>query len=618
MSVPTKAGVGARENAVSDGQTPIQSQIIANAAAGVYLVRVADGVIVFCNPKFEQMFGYGPAELVGQPVSVINDPNAADPHAVARAIMDELGRSGLWEGEVQNIRKDGTRFWTTASVSTFDHAEYGPVWVTVQHDIDQRKRDELELRRIYDMPRALILVAQPDALIVRVSAGALGVLGYQPEEMVGRPFYEFIHPDDVQGSEAEAAMLQGGGETFYFENRYRHKEGHYVTLAWAVSIDKETGLAHGLAQDTSERKASEEAVRLANAELDARVKDRTAELEASEEKHRAIIENLNDLIIILDEKGINLWNSPAVRQFGMKPEDAIGISAIEFAHVDDRERLQESLDYVLAHPGEVVTLESLRAETPQGVRYLNDTLTYLPDTPGIEGIVVVVHDNTANVEAQQKIEASLAEKEVLLKEIHHRVKNNLQVISGLLQLQEMEYDDDAIRGPLLESKNRVQSMALLHEQLYQSDDLGHIDLLEYVDTLVRHLSETFGGADKDVSVRTNVADLELGIDQAIPVGLILTELLSNAHKYAYPDGAGEVRLTIGRDGSQVRIVLEDDGAGLPEGFEVGEAKSLGLRLVRNLVKQLGGLLSIESAPGLAYTIAFPLVEETSFPSHVRT
>jgi two-component sensor histidine kinase len=211
------------------------------------------------------------------------------------------------------------------------------------------------------------------------------------------------------------------------------------------------------------------------------------------------------------------------------------------------------------------------------------------------------------IRAEEHIKASLAEKEVLLKEIHHRVKNNLQVISSLLYLQSKHSQDEATLEMFLESQQRVRSMALVHERLYQTENLARVDCAEYVRDLASYLRHSYGMASGPVNLEVDVADVSLAIDTAVPFGLIVNELTSNALKHAFPHGQGGkilIQLTECEDG-QCNLVIRDNGTGLPKGFDLRDTKSLGLQLVKTLTKQLGGTIDLDRGSGTAFRITFP-------------
>ena len=209
--------------------------------------------------------------------------------------------------------------------------------------------------------------------------------------------------------------------------------------------------------------------------------------------------------------------------------------------------------------------------------------------------------------AEEQLKTSLAEKEVLLKEVHHRVKNNLQVISSLLHLQSKQIKDPETLGMFLESQHRVRSMALVHERLYQSEDLSGVNAAEYFRDLASYLHRSYAATSSQVSLRVDVAPVSLGIDVAIPCGLIISELISNALKHAFPDGQqGQilVYLRVGQDG-QCTLVVSDDGIGLPEDLDLEQAESLGLHLVNRLVAQLEGSIDLYRKGGTTHRITFP-------------
>ena len=222
-------------------------------------------------------------------------------------------------------------------------------------------------------------------------------------------------------------------------------------------------------------------------------------------------------------------------------------------------------------------------------------------------MLLAIDDVTEQTRADEHIKASLMEKEVLLREIHHRVKNNLQVIESLLALQFGNLEDPAIRTLMEDSQRRIGAMALVHEQLYTSPDLARIDLGSYVKTLTEQLSHA--------SVRSGLVGIHLQADEvlltpdaAIPCGLILTELIANALKYAFLAGQpGEVHVEVGApNGQEVTMVVRDTGVGFPEALDFRHTASLGLQLVCLLTEQLQGTITLERRPGTTFTLTFPI------------
>jgi two-component sensor histidine kinase len=208
--------------------------------------------------------------------------------------------------------------------------------------------------------------------------------------------------------------------------------------------------------------------------------------------------------------------------------------------------------------------------------------------------------------AEEQIKASLGEKEVLLKEIHHRVKNNLQVVSSMLQLQSKNIKDKETVEMFQESRNRVRSMALVHERLYQSKDLARVDFAKYIRSLASYLCRSYGVNTNVIQLKTNLHDVFLGVDTAIPCGLILNELVSNSLKHAFPEGReGEIRIELRLDGNdKFTLMVSDNGVGLLEDLDFRNTESLGLQLVNTLVNQLEGTIELDRRGGTTFKITF--------------
>jgi two-component sensor histidine kinase len=218
----------------------------------------------------------------------------------------------------------------------------------------------------------------------------------------------------------------------------------------------------------------------------------------------------------------------------------------------------------------------------------------------------LVTENRQRSTAEEQLRTSLHEKEVLLREIHHRVKNNLQIIVSLLYLQANKTDDPGFSEALMESQTRVRSMALIHEKLYQSDNLSSIDFEGYLKNLVANLMVSYGVDRSRVKVTIAVDSLPMTINTAIPLGLIMNELVSNTLKYAFPQGnSGEVSIRGSMEGDTIHICVRDNGRGIPESFDWKHADSLGLSLVQMLIRQLKGTIELSRNAGTEFTISVP-------------
>ena len=212
------------------------------------------------------------------------------------------------------------------------------------------------------------------------------------------------------------------------------------------------------------------------------------------------------------------------------------------------------------------------------------------------------------IRSEEAIRSSLREKETLLKEIHHRVKNNLQVIASLLRLQARHLKDSQARAMFEESQNRVHSISLVHEKLYRAGDLARIDFYDYLLTLTKGLSDGWKGTGIPVNVVVEAAGVQLGVDTAIPCGLIVTELVTNALKHAFPNAApGSIRVAaVVEPEGWLKLTVQDNGVGVPENLDFHRAGSLGLELVGSLVRQLGAKIEIGREGGTSFRIHFRL------------
>jgi len=334
------------------------------------------------------------------------------------------------------------------------------------------------------------------------------------------------------------------------------------------------------------------------------------QLAIAEARYRALVEQIPAVTFMASLAGglSDVYVSPQIEGLlGFSQEEWMSDPVLWFRqlHPDDRELWNGEFARGCATGGPFRAECRFLTKDDQVV-WVHGEARLIPDEFGQPVLLQgVAFDITESKRAEEIVKHSLREKELLLKEIHHRVKNNLQITSSLLRLQAGKIADASVRQLLRESQDRIRSMALVHDMLYRSQDLARVDFPEYVRTLVVQLFRSYNASGR---IR-NVVELEgivFGVDLAVPCGLIINELVANALKHAFPgERRGEVRVRMTAAQDRYRLSVHDDGVGLPAGLDFLHTETLGLQLVRMLTEQIGGQFRLDPSTGAGFVVEFP-------------
>jgi|GEM_PF-593285 len=470
--------------------------------------------------------------------------------------------------------------------------------------------NEEKFRLVFEKANdAIFLVAfSPDGLpekIIEVNETACSMMKYTRDEFLRLSIREIDTPEtweEILGNHKK--MMETGHATF--EGVHIAKDGEKIPVEISAHTINLRGqdliLAH--ARDITERKRMEDA------------------LKQSERQLIDILNHLPDATMAINLEGkVIVWNMAIEEMTGIEKENILGKGNYEHSLPFYGKRRPLLLDLILKED------KDIEKEYPSIIRkdhrliseifipilyggkgaYLGFIASPLFNAEGnVIGAIESIRDITENKQLEEMNKKSITEKEVLLKEIHHRVKNNMQVISSLLFMQERLVKDDKTREILRDSQNRIKSMALVHEKLYQSVDLVRIDYAEYLQKISRHLFESYHIDSTIIRLQISSETVFLDIDKAVPCSLILNELISNSLKHAFPQGRkGIITIDLQIKAGTYILKYSDDGIGIPDGITVDETKSLGMHLINGLVKQLNGSIMLNSKTGMKYTITFP-------------
>jgi len=467
------------------------------------------------------------------------------------------------------------------------------------------RESEEKFRNLFNNAVEGVYQTTSDGRLITVNMAFARMLGYEsPEEMM-RTVTDIAHqlyadPDDrkmVVRILRETGFLKG------LEFQMRKKDGSVIWVSANARLNKSPDGGsnfEGFITDITRRKEAEERLR------------------ENEAKYRAIIETNQEWIWRMDNKGIHTYSNPAIEQIlGYSVEDIVGKDATAYMNPEDRRKIGEMLPGWIENKTGWGNLIVRWVHKDGSMRWLESDAVPLLDARGeLIGFQGSDRDITERMQAEEALRSSLREKEVLLREIHHRVKNNMQVISSLFSLQSGHTTNEECRGILKEAQTRIRSMSLVHEKLYRSPDLSKIDLTGYIQTLAAHLLQVYLIRPEKVRMETEFEDVSVDINSAVPCGLILNELISNALKHAFPAGRKgviKIRLRRGPEG-RVELRVADDGVGLPAGLDLRKAKTFGLQIVNLLVDQLEGAIDVDRTNGTAVTLTFQELTYAPRPS----
>ncbi|MGE0865637.1 MAG: PAS domain-containing protein [Vicinamibacterales bacterium] len=518
-------------------------------------------------------------------------------YLVARKDVAEF-RSGLWE-----------RFWVVSAFATivlmFAGAGLGMVWR------DQRARfyrseaalakqllqSEERYRRYVESATDSVFELNPAGLITFVSPNWPDLMGEPASEALGKPLERYVHPDDVaRGRAYLAKTLEGQGPAEGIEYRTLQRDGtvrwHSVRGAALRDPDGHVFGGMGIARDITERV---DAVRKA-----AEIKERL------ELATRAAGIGIWDWDVVTNAI---IWDEKMYQLYGLT------VNSVEIdydrwlagVHPDDRLRVDGDVREAL--PGTASYASEFRAVWPDGtVRKIAAVGRVTIDGGGQPvRMLGVNYDVTDRWVAEERLRSLLLEKEALLREVHHRVKNNLQVITSLLRLEAERAGQSTTVHVLREMQDRIHAMASLHESLYRSNELERVNLADYLRRLAMQLFNSSSVEPGTIELGFDLDAVYVEIHEAIPCGLLVNELVSNSLKHGFPDsrtGAILIELHLIDGGPALRLTVKDNGVGLPADVDARRAGSLGLQLVADLARQLHGVLETAPGPGAAFCLAF--------------
>jgi len=454
---------------------------------------------------------------------------------------------------------------------------------------DALRESEKKFRSVFDLSNIGKSLTRP-AGDVFPNQSLCRMLGYSEEGLKAKKWQDLTPPEDVETvANYLKPIYAGETDTARFEKRYVRKDGSifWGDVSVATRRDHAGKLLHFITAvvDIDQRKKAEEALRQTQA------------------RQQAILASVPDIIMEVDERKVYTWaNAAGLEFFG---SDVVGREAADY--FEGEQDTYETVKPLFNGHEEIIYVESRQRRRDGKKRLLAWWCRVLKGADGrVLGAISTARDITEHQEAEEKIRQSLKEREVMLREIHHRVKNNIQIVSSLLRLQSRRLDDARARDALAESQNRIRSMALIHEKLYQTGDFARIHLGDYFESMSSHLLAVYREHAAGVRIQVEAQDFRIDINRAVPLGLIFNELVTNALKHAFPGGRdGKILARLSRmEDEKYELKIKDTGIGFPDPGRLQNGNSLGLEIVRDLVQQIDGTLEIHNDGGAEITIRF--------------
>jgi len=618
--------------------------------------RVADGLILYANQELIKTFQFSQIDLINRKHLLDLYHNLAVLKTLSKALKQN---DYIRNYELELKRADGTSFWAIASLQYLNFNNESAI-LTVFHDISKRKVFETKLqekneflRLIFDNIPLMIALINPNGKLQWVNQEWENVLGWKFQDFQNADVLEVLYPN-AEYRQHVINFIQSA-QRKWGDFRIRVRDGHLLDTSW-TNVKLPNGQIIGIGQDITERKQTELAI-IAQAEREQLMRTVAQRIRQSlnlQDILNATVEEVRDLLKV-ERVVVYQFNSEMIGtimaesvepgwtvSLGVEIHDTcfqegagleyyqgrkraianIYQAGLTECHIELLERFDVKANLVVPILLEVNSQNPssriwglLIAHQCSCFREWEENQLNLLDGVTVQ-LAIAIQQSSIFEQAQteliqrQKVEvklrSALAEKEVLLKEVHHRVKNNLQIVSSLLQLQSHTIKDPEIIKIFRESQNRIESISLIHKNLYTSTNIGQIDIGEYIHNLATSLLISYQIVPGRIALESDIDSVSLNIDQAIACGLVINELISNALKHAFPNQqAGIIHITLRNLNKSIEMIIQDNGIGLPDNLDWRNTDSLGLSLVYDLVtEQLEGEITLERDRGTVFKIQF--------------
>jgi PAS domain S-box-containing protein len=566
-------------------------QVVESAPNAMVMINQR-GQIEMVNAQAERVFGFARDEMLHQSIEMLVPERFRRNHPGLRnSFFGHPESRPMGAGrDLYGLKKDGSEFPIEIGLNPIETDE-GTMVLSAIVDISSRKRLEERFRQVVESaPNAMVMI-NVHGMIEMVNTQAERVFGFGRAEMLGQSIEMLVperfrrHHPSLRGSffnNPESRPMGAGRDLFGLK-----KDGSEFPIEIGlnpIETDEGTMVLSAIVDITSRK--------------------------ALEERFRMVVESAPNAMVMIGARGkIEMVNAQAEHVFGFPRAEMLGQSIemlvpARFRHNHPNLRgafFQDPASRPMGAGRDLFGLKKDGSEFPVEIG-LNPIQTE-------QGTMVLsaIVDISDRKHKEESIHAALKEKDILLGEIHHRVKNNLQIIHSLLDLQSSSIMDPVALALMRESQNRIRSMALIHQTLYQSKDFARVDFGRFLDSLVPTLVSSYGVGSAPFTVDIDAIAVQLPINAAIPCGLIVNELISNALKHAFPDSrSGEVKIHLAHESEdEVLLTVSDNGIGIRDDFDLAQTTTLGLQLVTLLVDQLGGQLTIQRANPTLFSVRFP-------------
>ena len=580
-------------------------QAFDGAPIGMSLVSPS-GRFLKVNKALCQMLGYNEVDLLQTDFQHVTHPDdlAKDLGFVRRLLHEEIQS---YQIEKRYLHKDGSSVSVMLSVSLVRDREGEPLYFVAQiENITERKRAEEQLRETEERFRLIVdgvndyalFMLDTEGRVATWNSGAEKLKGYKAEEIIGQHFSKF-YPEEA---------LVAGRPKRELDEVLIH--GHLHDEGWRVRKDGSRFYAHVLITAVYDAQGHHRGFSKITRDI---TESRRAEqaLQTSEQRLRLAAEAAGVAIWDWNTMDDSLrWDEQMFQIYGLPPDPEGRVQYQQWAACvlpEDLPRQEEILRETIATSGQSRREFRIIRASDGTVRHIQAAEVAVAAEDGrITNVVGINVDITERKLAEQKIAESLQEKEALLREVHHRVKNNMQVISSILQLQTNYIKDQEALEVFRDCQNRIRTMALIHEKLYRSEGMAQIDFKDYLESLVNLLLRSQSGKALALRHELQIERIMLDLDTAIPLGLIANELISNCLKHAFAGRTDGIVRVVFQQAAPGRLCfsVEDNGKGLPEGFDPDKTTSLGMRLVKILTGQIKGTLEFGSRDGTRIAVTF--------------